>query len=138
MVYVGPPRHALIAWNATMRRKLTRLQATLLDSTINFGHCLGTRNRGNPYNLSAKYWQYTSNLYHCAPRICNAVPCWLLSLEEREMPQYASERNRSTPPICTGNTFEKIPIVGGFRKVPEICCISLSRLGNSTLLQPVF
>ena len=51
------------------------------------GHCSGTP---NPYNLSEKYWQYTSNLYHSTPPICNAVPCWLLSLEERAMPQYTS------------------------------------------------
>ena len=55
----------------------------------------------NPYNLPEKYWQYTSNLYHNMPPICNAVPCWLLSLEERQTPQYTSSFYCSTPPICT-------------------------------------
>ena len=55
----------------------------------------------NPYNLSEKYWQYTSNLYHSTPPICNAVPYWPPSLEERETPQYTSHLCRSTPPICT-------------------------------------
>ena len=36
-----------------------------------------------------------------APPICNAVPRWLLSLEERETPQYTSNLYRSAPPICT-------------------------------------
>ena len=33
--------------------------------------------------------------------------------------QYASYLYRSTPPICTGSTFEKIPVVGDSGKVPE-------------------
>ena len=80
------------------------------------------RNSGAPnlYNLSEKYWQYTSNLYRSTPPICNAVPCWLLSSGERETPQYTSKLYRSTPPIlyrstppiCTGDTFEKIPGLG--------------------------
>ena len=45
------------------------------------GHRSGTP---NPHNFSEKYWQYTSNLYRSTPAICNAVPCWLLSLEETE------------------------------------------------------
>ena len=53
----------------------------------------------NPYNLSEKYWQHTSNLCRRTPPICNAVPCWLLSLEEREKPQYASCLYRSMPPF---------------------------------------
>ena len=84
------------------------------------GHSSGTP---NPYNLSEKYWQYTSNLYRSTPPICNAVPRWLPSLEDRE--------TRSTPPICTAirlpfvpqytshlyrRYFEKIPGVGGSRK----------------------
>ena len=60
------------------------------------------------HNSSEKYWQYTSNLYRSTPPICNAVPCWLLSLAERETPQYASHLYRSTPPICTGVAFERI------------------------------
>ena len=54
---------------------------------MSFGHC---SRAPNPYNLSEKYWRYTSNSYRCMPPICNAVPCWLLSLEEREAPQYTS------------------------------------------------
>ena len=68
------------------------------------GHCSGTP---NPHNLSGKYWQYTSNLYRSTRPICNAVPCRLLSFEERETPQYTSYLYRSTPPICTGSAFER-------------------------------
>ena len=77
------------------------------------GQRLGTP---NPYNLSEKYC--------CTLPICTAVrapfvtrvPCWLLSFEERETPQYTSNLYRSTPPICTGNIFEKVPVVGGSGK----------------------
>ena len=62
------------------------------------GHCFETP---NPYNSSEKYCQHTSNLYHSTPPICNAVPCWLLSLKERETPQYTSYLYRRTAPICT-------------------------------------
>ena len=48
-----------------------------------------------------------------APPLCNAVPHWLLSFGEKETPQYASYLYRSTPSICTGITFEKIPGFGG-------------------------
>ena len=62
------------------------------------GHCSGTP---NPYNLSKKCWQYTSNSYCSTLPICKAVPRWLLSLEERETPQYTTNLCCSTPPICT-------------------------------------
>ena len=54
-----------------------------------------------PFNLSEKYWRYTSNLYRNTPLICNAVPRWLLRFGEREAPQYTSNLRCSTPPICT-------------------------------------
>ena len=62
------------------------------------GQCFGNP---NPYNLSEKYWQYTSNLYGSTPPISIAVLSWLLSFEERETPQDASHLYCSTPPICT-------------------------------------
>ena len=62
------------------------------------GDCLGTP---NPYNLSEKYWRYTSNLYRSTLPICNAVPRWLQSFGERETPQYTSNLYSNTPPICT-------------------------------------
>ena len=43
------------------------------------------------------------------PPICNVVPCWLLSLEEREMPQYTSHLYRSTPPICAAVPLPFVP-----------------------------
>ena len=39
------------------------------------GDCSGIPNL---YNVSEKYWRYTSNLYHSMPPICHAVPRWLL------------------------------------------------------------
>ena len=74
------------------------LQDQLHLHHVLFGNWSGTP---NPYNLSEKYWQYTSNLYRSATPICNAVPRWLLSLEERETPQYTSNLCRNMPPICT-------------------------------------
>ena len=62
------------------------------------GQCFGNP---NPYNLSQKVRQYTSNLYGSTPPICIAVLSWLLSFEERETLQYASHLYGSTPPICT-------------------------------------
>ena len=58
------------------------------------------------------------------PPVCNAVPCWLVSLWRKEnaavhlqfVAQYASNLYRSTPPICAGDTFGKIPGVGGSGK----------------------
>ena len=90
----------------------------------NSGHCLGAP---NPYDLSQRYWQYTSNLYRRAPPpICSTAPCWLLSFEERETPQHTSNLYCSAPPICTA---VRLPFVSaillrkysgwGFRKVPE-------------------
>ena len=43
----------------------------------------------------------------------------VLAVHLQFVPQYASHLYRSTPPICTGNTFEKIPVVGGSGKVLE-------------------
>ena len=93
-----------------------------------FGDCLGTP---NSYNLSEKYWRYTSNLYRNTPLICNAVPRWLLSFGEREnaaihlqfVVQYASNLYRSTPPICTGDTFERPPGVEGSGKFLISFCL---------------
>ena len=70
------------------------------------GHCSGTP---NPYHLSEKHWQYTSNVYCNAPPICNAVPCWLLSLEDRETPQYTSHLYCSMPPVCTAVRLPFVP-----------------------------
>ena len=72
-----------------------------------FGKCLGAP---NPYNLSGK---------HSTPPMCNAVPCWLLNFGVRETLQYTSNLHasyevflyRSTPPISTGDLFERIPRV---------------------------
>ena len=56
-----------------------------------------------------QYWKYTAKLYRSTAPICNAVPCWLLSLEEKETPQYASHLYHSTPPICTRSwAFRKV------------------------------
>ena len=96
---------------------------------ISTGHCLGAP---NPYNLSKKYWQYTSNLYRNTTPICNAVPCWLLSFGERETLQYTSNLYCNTPPICTylycntppictGDTLEKTPMVGSSGKFLVNC-----------------
>ena len=117
----------------------THLEDLVCDSMVN-------GEPPNPYNLSEKYWRYTSNLYRSTP-ICNAVPRWLLRLRfgDREtpqytsnlycstppictavrlpfVPQYASHLYRSTPPICTGDTFEKCQGLG-FRTVPEISAV---------------
>ena len=54
-----------------------------------------------PVQIVWKHWQYTFNLYRRTPPICNAVPCWLLSLEERETPQHTSNLYCNTPPIYT-------------------------------------
>ena len=64
-----------------------------------------------PYNLSEKYWQYTSNLYRSTPLICNAVPRWLQSFGDRETPQYTSNLYRSTPPICTAVRLPFVPAI---------------------------
>ena len=72
------------------------------------GHCSGTPNL---YNLSEKCWQYTSNFYRSTPPICNAAPCWLLSLEERETPQHTSNLYCNTPPISTAARLPFIPAI---------------------------
>ena len=64
-----------------------------------------------PYNVSEKYWRYTSNLYCSTPPICNAVPRWLLSFGERETPQYTSNLCCSTPPIGTAVRFPFVPAI---------------------------
>ena len=62
----------------------------------------------------------------CFRIACNAVPRWQLwrkgnaAIHLRFVLQYASYLHRSTPPICTGDTFEKTPGVGGFRKLPDL------------------
>ena len=68
------------------------------------GHCLATP---NPYKSSKSTGN--TNLYRRAPPICNAVSCWLLSLEEREPPQYTSNLYCSTPPICTAMRLPFVP-----------------------------
>ena len=70
--------------------------------------CSGTP---NPYNVSEKYWRYTSNLYCSTPPICNAVPRWLLSSGERETPQCTSNLYCSTPPICTAARLPFVPVI---------------------------
>ena len=65
----------------------------------------------NPYNVSEKYWRYTSNLYRSTSPICNAVPRWLLSFGERETPQYTSNLYCSTPPICTAVRLAFVPAI---------------------------
>ena len=92
-----------------------------MQSRAETGHCSGTPNR---CNLSEKYWQCTSNLYRSTPPICNAVPCRLLSLEERETPQCASYLYRNTPPICTAVRLPFVPALlfeksRGFQTVPS-------------------
>ena len=76
-----------------------------------------------PYNLSEKYWRYTSNLYSSTPPICSAVPCWLLSFGERETPQYTSNLYCNTPPICTAVRLLFVPAIflGKYQRlgVPE-------------------
>ena len=83
---------------------------------------MGTPGTPNPYNLSKKYCS--------TPPICTAVrppfvtPClagsklWKgnAAIHLRFALQYASYLYRTTPPICTGNTFENIPVVGGSGK----------------------
>ena len=93
------------------------------DSLKAAGHYSGTPNL---HNLFEKYWQCTSNLYRSTHPICNAVPCRLLSLEERETPQYASHLYCSTPPICTAVRLPFVPALllrkyqgWGVRKVPD-------------------
>ena len=101
-------------------------------SVHNFGAplpLLPTSKTPNPYNLSEKYWRYTSNLHRSTPPICNAVPRWLPSLEEREVPQCTSNLYCSTPPICTAVRHPFVPAIllreyqwlpgWGFREVPE-------------------
>ena len=83
------------------------LVAPLWKRKGNNGVCSGTP---SPYNLSEKYWRYTSNLYHSMPPICSAVPRWLLSFGERETPQYTSNLYCSTSPICTA---VRLPFVPG-------------------------
>ena len=61
------------------------------------------------------------------PPLCKAVPRWLQSFGKKgnaavhlqAVLQYASHLYRSAPPICTGDTFEKIPGAGGSGKFPE-------------------
>ena len=100
---------SMIFWQ--QRRASRRTSRYLLEEL-----CLKCLRTPNPYNLSEKYWQYTYSLYCNTRPICNAAPCWLLSLEERETPpistavrpqfvsQYASHLYRQY--------FEKIPVVG--------------------------
>ena len=57
--------------------------------------------------LSKKVLQYTSNLYGSTPPVCNAVPSWLPSFEEREAQQYTSHLYGSMPPICTAVLLRK-------------------------------
>ena len=96
---LGP--FALTSWDAqivksqSQRSETPRIESrdwnrnpNRLSKSVENWHCSGTPT--NPYNLSEKCWQYTSNLYRNTPPICNAVPCWLLSLKDRETPQYTS------------------------------------------------
>ena len=108
---------AVVIFGEALRFPSEHFSEALLLQASN-GHCSGTP---NPYNLPERSWQYTSNLYPC-----NAVPCWLLSLEERETPQYASYLYRSTPSICTAVRLPSVPASllrntggWGFRKVPD-------------------
>ena len=73
-----------------------------------YGHCSGTP---NPYNVSEKYWRYTSNVYRSTSPICNAVPRWLLSFGEIETPQYTFNLYCSTPPICTAVRLPFVPAI---------------------------
>ena len=70
------------------------------------GDCLGTP--WTPYNLSEKYWRYTSNFYRSTSPICKVVPRWLQSFGERETPQYTY---CSTPPICTAIRLAFVPAI---------------------------
>ena len=72
------------------------------------GQCLGT---ANPYSLSEKYWQYTSNLYRSSPPICNAVPCCILNSGDKETLQYAPNLYCNTPPICTAVRLPFLPAI---------------------------
>ena len=89
-----------------------------------------------------EFWQYTSNLYRRTPPICNAVPCWHLSLEKREnsairllvVPQHASYLYRSAPRTCTGSTFEKYQFLI-FVTISLSGILALSyKTGNTTLV----
>ena len=80
----------------------------------------------NPYSSRRKCW-YTSNLYRHMPPICNTVPCWLLSLEERVTPQHAFYLHCTMPPICTALRLPFVPAALlrkcqrlVVRKVPEL------------------
>ena len=98
------------------------------------GHCLRTP---NPYNFSKKY----SN----TPPICTAVRPPSVTLCLAGFPalkqgnaaihlqfvlQYASYFYRSTPPICTGNTSGKIPVVGGSGKFLILSGLTSSKQRN--------
>ena len=80
----------------------------LTSKNRDIGDCLGTP---NPYNLSEKYWRYTSNLYRSTPLICNAVPPWLQSFGDKETPQYTSNLYCSTPPIYTAVRLPFVPAI---------------------------
>ena len=66
-----------------------------LSSAVHHGLALFTNLQ--PVQLVWKVLQYTSNI----PPLRNAVPRWLLSFGEREMPQYTSNLYCGTYPICT-------------------------------------
>ena len=80
-----------------------------------------------PVELVGELPQYASNLYPSTPPICNAVPSWLLSLEEREAPQYTSYcvlRLQYASHLYR-QYFEKVPGVGGSGKFLTNCLLSL-------------
>ena len=79
-----------------------------------------------PVQHVEKILQCTSDLYRNTPPICNAMPCWLLSFEEREMAPKCHNTppicttlycrtphicTSSTPPICASNAFEEMPLI---------------------------
>ena len=76
------------------------------------------------YNASEKYWRYTSNLYRSTPprlQRCASLASKLwrkgnAAVYLQFVLQHGSHLYRSKPPICTGDTFEKIPGLGGSGK----------------------
>ena len=103
------------------------------------GHCLGTP---KPYNLSKKCCSTPPFFTVVRPPVYNAVPCWLLSFEEREMPQYTFNLYCSTPPICTAVGLPFVPAMLlrkyqclGFRKAPDLQAPSKNPSQKPSLLR---
>ena len=109
---------AFFNWKSNQENKSSTKQCTIFSVTFGPKSALGTVREPPTCTTYLKSTvEYASNLYRSTPPICNTVPCWLLSLEERETPHYTSNFYCSTPPICTAEGPPFVPAIPSHSKL---------------------